>query len=411
MKKVLILTTLVLAAMLASEKTQAASPKPSWWDVQSIDTMKMSRDLAREKLGDKSYDASINLQVEEIAEAGATHIAVGTPYDPEFIPYLARWVKAARLQGLHVWFRGNFSGWEGWFDYPKISRQEHLAKTRDFIINNFDLFEDGDIFTSCPECENGGPGDPRLNGDIVGHRKFLIDEYDTTKAAFLQIHKNVTSNYFSMNGDVARVIMDKNTTAALDGVVTIDHYVATPTQLANDIEAIATQSGGKIVLGEFGAPIPDLNGNLDEVAQAKWIEDALSKLTQLPEVVAINYWTNVGSSTNLWNDNFTPRKAVQTITKYYSPRYISGRVEDELGEPVASAIVQLDGKIATTDKKGRYELSYIDGTSTEMTINALGYDPSKTIFDIGATDAVTTLKKNPEDLIFKIKRFFYNLLH
>ena len=30
---------------------------------------------------------------------------------------------------------------------------------------------------TCNECENGGPGDPRHNGDVVGHRKFLIKEY------------------------------------------------------------------------------------------------------------------------------------------------------------------------------------------------------------------------------------------
>ena len=66
-----------------------------------------------------------------------------------------------RKHGLSVWFRGNFSGWEEWFGYPKIKAYEHINKTRNFIINNPELFADGDIFTSCPECENGGPGDPR----------------------------------------------------------------------------------------------------------------------------------------------------------------------------------------------------------------------------------------------------------
>ena len=63
-----------------------------------------------------------------------------------------------------------------------------------------------------------------------------------------------------MNGDVAKLVMDKQTTASMDGIVVIDHYVATPEQLALDIRRIAEGSGGNVVLGEFGVPIPNIHG-------------------------------------------------------------------------------------------------------------------------------------------------------
>ena len=127
-----------------------------------------------------------------------------------------------------------------------------------------------------------------------------------------------------MNGDVATAVMNKATTKALDGIVTIDHYVATPEQLAAKVHQIALQTGGKVVLGEFGAPIPDINGNMTEDQQAAWITQALKLLVNAPDVIGMNYWTNQGSSTALWNDDGSARKAVSTIKNFYSTRLIRG---------------------------------------------------------------------------------------
>ncbi len=110
--------------------------KVKYWEVQSIDTVKYSRDLAREKLNDQEFEKDIDKQVELIALTGATHIGIGTPYDEEFVPFLRKWVRAARKYGLKVWFRGNLSGWEEWFGYERITREEHTEKVLAFIKNN-----------------------------------------------------------------------------------------------------------------------------------------------------------------------------------------------------------------------------------------------------------------------------------
>lgn len=290
------------------------------WEVRSIDTVKYSRDLSLEKLSDEGFELLIDSQVKNIAEVGTSHVAIGTPYDEQFLPYLKKWVDAARKYGLNVWFRGNFSGWERWFGYPRIDRQTHTKKTEEFILKNPDLFVDGDIFTPCPECENGGPGDPRQNGDVLGHRAFLTYEYQVTKDAFIKIDKKVTPGYYSMNLDVAKLLMDDATTKNLGGIVVVDHYVSSADQLAKDIDAISKKSGGQIVLGEFGAPIPDIHGKMTEDEQADWIRKALSLLSNKPEVIGINYWVGVGGSTQLWEENGKARKALEVIRYFYTKR-------------------------------------------------------------------------------------------
>lgn len=294
------------------------SPQPQpLWSIRSIDTVKTSRDLSREKLNDPSFTVTIDQQVKNIQQVGATHIAIATPYDDEFKPFLKVWVASARANNLHVWFRGNFAGWEKWFEYPPIDRAAHLEKTEKFILENPDLFEDGDIFTPCPECENGGPGDPRSNKDVLGHRKFLIAEYNRSLESFSKIGKKVHSGFFSMNYDVANLIMDQETTQALGGWVVIDHYVASPQKLSQDATLLAQKSGGKIVLGEYGAPIHDITGRMNEQEQAQWIKQSLTLLSANQTVVGVNYWVNVGGSTEIWDKEGNPKKAVDIIREFY----------------------------------------------------------------------------------------------
>ena len=294
-------------------------PKQTW-KVQSIDTMKYSRDQAPLGPRNQAYRKQIEKQVSDISKTGATHVAIGTPYDKQFYPVLKLWVESARKNKLKVWFRGNWAGWEGWFGYKKIDKQTHILNTKKFIEDNPELFADGDMFSSCPECENGSNVRTGHAQDVIDHRKFLIDEYKVSKAAFRNINKNVASNYFSMNGDLAVVLMDPATTRALDGIIVIDHYVKQPELLAKDVRKAAEKSGGKVMLGEFGAPVPAINGNMSSVEQKQWLEQALSSLAQVPELVGVNYWVGVGGTTALWLDDGQAKPAVETITEYFTAK-------------------------------------------------------------------------------------------
>ncbi len=313
---VLFILILGLISLYAVDRPKV---KDRFWQVQSVDTVKHSRDEARLALQDPNYSLTIEKQVARLADIGATHVAIGTPYDEEFAPVLSLWVSSIRQRGLSVWFRGNWAGWEQWFGYPGISRDEHLRKTEVFILSHTDLFADGDIFTACPECENGGPGDPRQTHDLDGHREFLIEEYEITSRAFATIEKSVRSNFNSMNGDVAKFVMDRQTTTALQGVVTVDHYVATPGELIEDIRRIAEISGGKIVLGELGVPLLDIHGAMSPEEQAEWLDEALDALSREENIIGLNYWVSDGGSTALWDTKGEPKPAVEILKKYYRP--------------------------------------------------------------------------------------------
>lgn len=379
--KLLIFAFIVLFSVCGLLLPTKAFAAAAWWEVQSVDTMKFSRDMSRELAGNPQRLRAVSDELaQDIAQTGATHIAIATPYDAEFLPVLREWVAAARRHDLNVWFRGNWSGWEEWFEYAPISREEHLEKTEAFIQQNKMLFENGDIFTACPECENGGPGDPRMNGDLAGHRAFLVEEHDMMAEAFRSINKNVQINFNSMNGDVARLTMDPQTTQALGGFIVVDHYVEDPEQLDRDITRFAEESGGKVVLGEFGAPIPDIHGSMSEQEQAEWIDEALDLLSRNPHVVGINYWTSRGGSTALWSDGGTERQAVAVLTEHFSPSYIQGRVINSLGDALTGVKIQKAGKTVLSEK-GSYTLPYVSEGSA-VQVEYPGYVPVQTSLEM-----------------------------
>lgn len=357
----------------SSKAVYYPAPRATFWAFQSVDTMKYSRDLAREKANDKSFDAIIARQIQAIAATGATHIGIATPYDEEFIPFLRRWVSAARTEGLKVWFRGNFSGWEQWFGYSHMRPDQHVVATRDFILKHPDLFEDGDVFSSCPECENGGPGDPRQTGAVKVYRNFLIADYQAAQGAFAEINRDVRANFFSMNGDVARLVMDDATTKALGGTITIDHYVKTPEQVIKDAKDYSKGGKYRIVLGEFGAPIPDIHGKMTDAEQAVWIGDLLGRAMREPSIDGVNYWLSVGGSTELWTSDGKARAGAETLRAYYDPYLVFGVVRDELGQPIQGARVKVGEWQAETTQDGYFELRYPSNVSDQIMIEAKGY--------------------------------------
>lgn len=342
-------------------KHEPVSPK-QFWSIRSIDVMKYSRDLAREKLDDPTFDSTIEFQVSKIAGTGATHVAIGVPYDHEFLPIMRRWVTSIRRHNMNVWFRGNFSGWEGWFEYKGIDQETHTAWIKDFILKNQDLFEDGDLFSSCPECENGGDGDPRHTRKVAEYKQFLINETDAVRFAMRKIGRNIPENLHSMNGDVARLVMDKETTKRLGGKVVVDHYVSTPEKLIKDIKEMAESSGGDIVLGEFGAPIPDIHGSLSEEEQAGWVKKAMELMSQESSVVGVNYWTSFGGSTKLWNDDGTERPVVSVVTNFYTPKQVTAQVVTLFGLPLSGAQINHGQFSAYTGSNGFFSLPTASGS-------------------------------------------------
>jgi hypothetical protein len=406
--KIILVFILILVIALAVEEsldvTKPSTFPTNFWDVRSIDTAKFSRDLAREKISDPSFDQVIDQQVSDIASTGANYVAIDTPYDEEFVPFLQRWVLSARKHNLNVWFRGNFSGWEQWFSYAKISPQEHTADLQSFIIQHPQLFADGDIFSTCPECENGSIGDPRATGDVTGFRNFLINENSIASQAFKQIGKDVSTNYFSMNLDVANLVMDPQTTQALGGVITVDHYADSSEKFGQDLQMLEKNTNAKIVLGEFGAPIPDLNGVFTDQQQADYINQMMNSMVQIPNIIGVNYWSSYGGSTEIWKSDGTATPSVAVISQYYRPEVISGFVVDELSKPIANAEVQASDRTVFTDGYGKYVIPVIQNQDLQLTVSAKGFVTKQ--IDAKPDNSEIMLTKINEGIWFRLLKKF-----
>lgn len=279
-------------------------------------------------------------------------------------------VKVARKYKLKVWYRGNLSGWEGWFNYEKITPATRIILLTDFIENNEDLFEDGDIFTSRVECENGALGFP-VGSQIPAFREFTINEYKAVKKSFRDIGKDVQANYNSMNGELAKHLMDKNTTAAMDGIVAIDHYVHSQEKLVNDINYLESNSGGRIVLGEVGAPIPDIHGDMTELEQRDWLAKLFVKLDKLDNLDGINYWLSYGGSTPLWDPNGKERLAAEVVRNAFGGNTLRAKLVDRKGVIITDAEVISLGETYLVDTNGAFLPYLYEGQTLE--ISAKGY--------------------------------------
>lgn len=361
--------------------TQENSPKI--WSVRSIDTMKTSRDRARSELHNPAYDIQIEKQLLAIKEMGANYVAIDTPYDEQFLPYLKRWIKLARKTGLHIWFRGNWSNWEGWFDYPKnMTPQEHIRKTVEFVETNPDLFEDGDAFEPCPECENAGWW--KQPQDNEKYNQFIRNQRVAVEIAFSKINKNVHTNWFSIIGGRAKDVLNQETLNALDNLVTIDHYIKEPSGMSNYVNYFSQNFDTKVLVGELGAPIPDINGSMNEREQAEFIESLLKHLYKNKEnVLGINYWVLSEGTTKLINNDGTHRQAANVIKNYFIPGAIKGKITNTLGKQLKNIKVTTDDKLneTTTNREGNYEL-IIPASSIEILIGGNEYKKSAQKFTL-----------------------------
>lgn len=407
---ILFLIVIINLARHSFPREANADSESRFWKYQCIDTMKTSRDRARNWQYSTDLHHSVSKQVSLIKSMGANCIAIDTPYDAEFLPYMRSWVTEARKQDLHIWFRGNFSSWEAWFEYPKgMTSKELLPRTASFIEKNQDLFADGDIFTPAPEGENGGEFNQVEIDEHVAFRKFLIDEYTVAKTAFAKIGKNVEVNWLSMNGGLAKRMLDKQTISQIGDTVALDHYIKTAPEMSEFITYFADKFGAKLVIGEMGAPIPDINGSMTEDEQAAFIDSLYLELfKQRDKITGVNYWVLYDSSTALINPDGTARKAAAIVKKYYQPLVIKGIVKDTFNTPLTDVPIaeKTYGQRTTTDINGAFSIT-IPRSSTEIMINEKAYLPQTFMIKENNTKNITVvLSKESPTLWDKIRAFF-----
>jgi len=393
----------------------AANAQERLWKYQIIDTMKTSRDQTLYKMNDKKYDADIRKELKQIKALGATHVAIDGAYDNKYLPWLKRWVRIAREEQLSVWFRGNFSGWHGWFTPKNMTREQHKKAVENLILENPELFENGDSFTACPECESGGEGIPVTEDEVKEFREFMLDEYDLINVAFKKINKNVHTNWLSINPDVAKSIYDEETVRRIGNVLTLDYFVKDVSQLQEGLDYFKSRfPNAQILIGEFGAPIPEINGAMSEEQKAKFIEQIFMHLTSRNDIMGINYWVSSASTTELLDSNLERNKSAQIVEDFFKPKlkHVNIKVVNTLNEGVENIKLtdSINKKEYFTDHKGEVTLSILQ-YKTVLNVDGNKYYKSTSIgLNSGDTDELA-VKIYPEkpDIIYKLRYFLMNL--
>jgi hypothetical protein len=181
--------------------------------------MKLSRDKAGQYQNDKNLlDSDISKVLDNAKIIGANCISIGTPYDERFVPILSKWVSSIHAKGFKVWFRGNFSAYEGWFDVPKYSNiDQHHTDLSNFLYRNNSLFNDGDIFTPAPEPENGFPS---AYENKKGFADFLLKSYQVCFDAITKMELSVKCGYFSSSLAAGQsLVLYENDTVIGGGII------------------------------------------------------------------------------------------------------------------------------------------------------------------------------------------------
>ena len=387
------------------------------WQYQCIDTMKFSRDMARSPLTHEEWLSLIETQLRLVAFLGANCVSLGTPYDEEFIPLLALWVAGARKEHLRIWFRGNFSGWEGWFSYPRYKTVgPYYQQLEHFIVAHSDLFEPGDILTPAPEPEHGIINNIWTSSvKRSAFQAFVIGSFQHCQAAMARVKKSVQCGYTSFNLDVAKAIINADVVKKTGGVIGVDHYVKSATQFGYDIALLYEMYQAPVVIGEFGAPIPDIHGALTDQEQATLVNDLLEQLyIHKAQVSAVNYWVLAGGSTALLTERNELKPAARVVKQYFIPGVATLHIANTLGQPLANVIVKTaDGAYnSIPDAKGNITLVFPGNKDTTLTVQAPGYEPVSWKMTVqSSTNKQVIVELDPQTLtpFYLIQKFLHLL--
>lgn len=312
--------------------TNTPTPTPTPWDVRSVDAMKVTKDVICAQKSDSFIDSWLDRAV----ELGATYVAISQPYDNpncgNSVNYTRKWVQKIRAHGLKVWHRHMPLAMEGIYSTTKKNDDFYYDLISSYIINNPDLFEEGDIFTPKPEPQTDGISGVTYCASICmwsGAREFnnwirgamLVSELSFDKIGLG--NGQVKIGYFGFDGFI--VWGDNNpdwlgksflTTKTVQrmGNITIDQYPQGGATMAQDLAELHAQwPNVDIYIGEWGT-ITSTN----EAQQAAQIETTFNTFKNDPLIKGVNYWhLGTGGHESLIESDFTRRQGFYTLQGYY----------------------------------------------------------------------------------------------
>jgi len=313
------------------------------WPIQAVDAMKATKD----KMCNQHTQTFIDSWLDRAVEIGATHIPISTTYQDvtcngqnvSAIDYTMKWVNSIRAHNLKVWHRHPNVKFEGNYNNSKHRSPDgyrHLKNITDFIALDATypaLLQAGDIFTPEAEPQNGGisgvtycPQSYCQFSSTADFNEWLRLATLTTKLA-LQANDiaDVKVGYWGFDGflvwgnnnpdHLGTSKIEAATVAAMDNLITIDHYPSGGDSMATDLdEARAVWPNADFFIGEWGTIGGGTNAQLEQA-----VNDAFGAFAARSWIKGVNYWQfgPDGIGEPLINSDFSKRAHFDEVESFY----------------------------------------------------------------------------------------------
>jgi hypothetical protein len=348
-----ILISAIFLALLVSPESSYAQTSLIY---KGVDVMKYTKDTMQ---GQPSDLAIQNIVSTIVGTINPTHISIATPLDHTSAyptppsprtaeAFTKKWTDTIHANGKKVIFRGTWSGIEGIYNFPKLvganrfpagtkisaptdGNTTWLGKIYKYIIDNPELFADGDIWAVLPERTEGIFQDstsflPHSGAGIqTNYTNFFNDLKYVSDAAFSKIGKNVVTGLTANNyTEVASTWLPQSIFDTA-GMTVVDHYGSnhTPEEMESDLRKIYALRGKKVFLQEWG---DYWNTSLTSTQRAAYLTSMFQvwqKLANEGILVGYNYWgawpNNLeGILTDLGNNTFMVNDRGLMLAQFYA---------------------------------------------------------------------------------------------
>lgn len=293
--------------------------------ISSVDVMKYTKDRVTNQMTSSEVNAVVaaimdNIHPEYISisvplDDDADYPPQSKPYPLSVQKYTKLWTDAIRNHGAKVIFRGTWSGIEGIYSFPKKigihrfpagtaasaamdGQTTWLGKTYQFIINNPELFADGDIWAVLPERTEGIFADATsflgYDGQDIQktYPQFFLDLNTVSDSAFAKIGKRVRTGMSANNfSEVKSGWLDQRVYDA-SGFIVIDHYgvTHTPEEMEADITNAYNKYKKPVFLQEWG---DYWNRELGDSKRQIYLQEMYAVFKRLADakiLIGFNYW-------------------------------------------------------------------------------------------------------------------------
>ncbi len=311
----------------------------STWKLQSVDTMKWSKDTMR---GQKTESEILSL-VKKDKKLGLTHMTVDCPYDDysDYDPviesgYKEKWLNNIRANNMNVWHRQHFNEWEGDYDFQKITPRTTpsralgdaagvLAGTDtsswlylhyNYIKTHSSEFVAGDIFSPIAEIENAGYAGATTDqfSDAMELWEFIRDLITVCNRAFADIGLE-DEIYIGFFGHSGYTVMNKidEFTVDCEKFLSIDHYVFDDTTMSSDLDTIIDYFDVPLHIGEWGN-----YQDSDETTNATLVTTIYNVFSGKTDIFGVSYWDDIGGSyESLLNSDLTEKENYYAVQNFF----------------------------------------------------------------------------------------------